>query len=81
MIDWQPSFNEIEILTENKIDDKYIKINIAIFKPEILLTRIIEMTAKGQFTNLDQAIIDDPLRETELYHFLKDYNYDYLVED
>ena len=81
IIDWQPSFNEIAILDQTKPDKEYIRVNIKIFKPEILLRKIAEMAFDGKFNNLDPASIEDQNREIETVHYLVNNQYGYLVED
>lgn len=78
IIDWQPSYNEIAILDKTFSTEEYIKVNIKIFKPEILLRKIADMAFGGKFHTLDQA---DPHRKIETVNYLVDYNYGYLVED
>lgn len=81
IIDWQPSFNEIAILDKTTSEKKYIRVNIRLFKPEILLRRIVEMAFDGKFSNLDQAYTEDPNREVETVNYLINNQYGYLVED
>lgn len=81
IIDWQPSFNEIAILDKTKPDKKYIRVNIRLFKPEILLLEIADMAFDGKFNNLDQTHTEDQNREVETVYYLVDNQYGYLVED
>lgn len=75
IVDWQPSYNEIAILDETRSDKKYVKVNIRIFKPEILLRNIADMGFAGKFNELDHN------REFETVYYLVDNYYGYLVED
>lgn len=79
IVDWLPSYNEIEIWDETQADRKYIKVNIAMIKPEILLRKIAEMTFAGRFAVLTDP--NDPKREQELINFYQNNNYAYLIED
>lgn len=81
IVDWQPSFNEIRILDKTKADNKYIRVNIAMLKPEILLRKIAEMTFAGKFYRLDNEYFEDPTREYQITNFLIKNNYGYLIED
>lgn len=81
IVDWQPSFNEIKILDKTKSDNKYIRVNIAMLKPEILLRKIAEMTFTGKFYSLDDEYLEDPTREYQITNFLIENNYGYLIED
>lgn len=81
IVDWQPSYNEIAILDKTNPDEGYIKVNIKIFKPEILLRKIADMTFEGKFRSQDQKYFQDPNREVETVNYLVNHNYKYLVED
>lgn len=82
IIDWQPSLNEIKILDESRADGEYIRVNISMFKPEILLQKIVEMTFTGKFQRLDDNFVDeDPMRENEIVNYLIHSNYSYLIDD
>lgn len=81
IIDWLPGFNEIRILDETREDKKYIRVNIAILKPEILLRKILEQTEEGKFANGTAVDPNDFSRKHEIIHFLEDNNYRYLVEE
>ena len=81
IVDWQPSYNEIALLDKTKPDEGYIKVNIKIFKPEILLRKIADMAFDGKFYSQDQEYSEDPNREVEIVNYLANYNYSYLVED
>lgn len=80
IIDWQPAMNEIWVLDKSRSDRKYVKVNIAMLKPEILLQNILDLTEAGRFEepgNLDE----DPQRKNEIINYLIQYNYQYLIED
>lgn len=81
IVDWQPSFNEISILDKTKSDKKYIRVNIKLFKPEILLRKIADMAFEGKFNNLNETYTEDPNREVETVNYLVNHQYGYLVED
>lgn len=81
IVDWQPSFNEIRILDETNSDNKYIRVNIAMLKPEILLRNIAEMTFEGKFYSFEDEYFEDPTREYQITNFLIENNYGYLIED
>ncbi len=81
IVDWQPHLNEIRVLDESRGDEEYIRVNISIFKPEILLRKIAEMTFEGKFHTLDDYYFDDPTREYEVTNYLIKNNYGYLIED
>lgn len=81
IVDWIPSYNEISILDETKEDRKYIRVNVSMVKPEILLAKIAEMTFDGKFIQHDQPIDpNDPTREHEIVRFLNTYHYGHLLE-
>ena len=77
IVDWQPGYNEILISDQTK-EEEYIKVNISIFKPIILLKKIADMTFEGKFIEDDTK---DATREYELVQFYKSYNYSFLIED
>jgi len=81
IIDWQPSLNEIKILDKTKPDREYIRVNIALFKPEILLRKIVEMAFAGKFKHSEQVDTEDPNREAETVYYLINNQYGYLVDD
>lgn len=76
IVDWKPSYNEIAILDQTNTVEEYIRVNIKIFKPEILLRKIADMAFEGKFNNLENQH-----REVETVNYLIKYNYSYLVED
>ena len=77
IVDWQPGYNEILISDQTK-EEEYIKVNISIFKPIILLKKIADMTFEGKFIEDD---IIDATKEDELVQFYKSYNYSSLIEN
>jgi len=79
--DWQPAMNEIAILDDSRLDNEYINVNISLFKPEILLEKVVEMTFDGEFYRIDHINPEDPMREHEIVNYLMNNNYGYLVED
>ena len=81
IIDWAPAFNEIAVFDETKANEGYIKVNIKLFKPEILLRKIADMAMEGKFNHLDSTHLVDQAREIETLNYLIDNNYGYLIED
>lgn len=82
IVDWLPGFNEIQILDKTRTDDRYVPVNIAMLKPEILLQTLVEMTFDERFSKVDPMPADDDLyRKHELVNFLVSNNYEYLIED
>lgn len=81
IVDWQPAFNEIRVLDETNSDNEYIRVNIAMLKPEILLRKISEMTFEGKFHSFDDEYFEDPTREYQITNYLIQNNYGYLIED
>lgn len=81
IIDWQPGYNEMKVLDESRSDMEYVRVNIAIIKPEILLRTIAEMTFEGMFPRMDDLEPEDPNREYEMVNYLVDNGYGYLVEE
>ena len=81
IVDWQPAFNEIRVLDETNLDNEYIRVNIAMLKPEILLRKIAEMTFEGKFYSFDDEYFEDPTREYQITNYLIQNNYGYLIED
>lgn len=78
IIDWRPGFNEIHVLDDAHTDEKYIKVNIAMLKPEMLLWNIGIMTLDGKF-RIDDDL--DPDRENEFMNFLNHNGYAHLAEE
>lgn len=78
IIDWRPSYNEISVLDASRADGKYIRVNIKIFKPEILLRNIADMAFESKFPTEDR---NDPYKKAETIHYIANYGYGYLVED
>jgi len=81
IIDWQPSYNEIKVLDESRTDGEYIRVSIAIIKPEIFLRKITKMTFEGRFPRMDDKEPNDPNREHEITGYLINNGYGYLVKD
>lgn len=81
IIDWRPTFNEISILDKTKEDEKFVRINIVFFKPEILIRSLADMTFEGKFQTSDKKYFEDPKRERQLVAYLVNNNYAYLIED
>lgn len=78
IIDWRPSYNEISIMDATQSEGKYIRVNIKIFKPEILLRNIADMAFEEKFSTEDR---NDPYKKAETIHYIANYGYGYLVED
>lgn len=81
IVDWEPAFNEINILDRTAPDKKYIQVNVSIFRPEILLRKIAEMTIDGKFAEFSPHFQEDPNRENQLIGFLRQYNYVHILEE
>lgn len=81
IVDWQPGYNEIKVLDESRSDVEYVRVNIAIIKPEILLRTIVEMTFEGRFSRMDDTVLEDSNREREIVNYLVNNGYGYLAED
>ena len=81
IVDWQPSFNEIAILDKSKADEKYVKINIKLFKPEILLRKIADRTFDGKMYSLNKDYLEGASKEKEIVRYLVNNNYGYLIKD
>lgn len=83
IIDWSPGHNELLLYDQTNPEEKFIPVNIAVFKPEILLRKMADMTFAGHFfgTTTGTGPTDDPYRKYELINFLIANNYGYLVED
>ena len=81
IVDWQPSFNEIKVLDESRSDVEYVRVNIVILKPEILLRTIGEMTFESKFPRTNEMESGDPYREQEIMSYLIHNGYEYLTED
>lgn len=81
IIDWRPSFNEIALLDKSRPNEKYVNINIKIYKPEILLRKISDMAFDGKFYSLDENYLEDPNREAEIVYYLVNNHYGYLIKD
>ncbi|MEG0678626.1 MAG: hypothetical protein RR439_02140 [Carnobacterium sp.] len=81
IVDWQPALNEIAILDKSRTDEKYVKINIKLFKPEILLRKIADRTFEGKLYSSDKDYLEGASKETEIVHYLVNNNYGYLIKD
>lgn len=80
IVDWKPSYNEIALLDKTRSDREYIKVNIKIFKPEILLRKIADMAFAGKFC-VQGGHSQDPYRKVETVNYIANHGYTYLVED
>lgn len=78
IIDWQPAYNEISVLDASRIDGKYIRVNIRMFKPEILLRKITDMAFDEKFKGPNA---DDPYKKAETVYYIANNGYGYLMED
>lgn len=81
IIDWRPAFKEIALLDTSRPDGKYINVNIKLFKPEILLRKLSDMTFDGKFYNPDERYKEDPYKKNQIVNFLVNNYYGYLIED
>lgn len=81
IVDWQAGMNEISLLDGTNNSQKWVKVNISMLKPEILLKKIAKKTFDGQFSATDSSSLEDPNREQELINFYHFYGYDYLLDD
>lgn len=84
---FQLGLQNIWLQDKTKPNQEFIGVNLALFKPEILIRTLTEMTINGQFPHVegvypDNSVYpDDPLRKKELTGFLIRHRYDYLIED
>lgn len=78
IIDWQPAYNEISVLDASRTDGKYIRVNIKMFKPEILLRKITDMAFDEKFKGPNA---DDPYKKAETVYYIANNGYGYLVDD
>ena len=76
--DWKPSYNEISVLDSSRLDEEYIRVNIKIFKPEILVRKMADMAIEDKFPTEDG---NGPHKKAETIHYITNYGYGYLVED
>lgn len=81
IVDWQPALNEIAILDKSRSDKKYVKINIKLFKPEILLRKIADKTFNGELYSLNKDYLEGASKETEIVRYLVNNHYGYLIKD
>lgn len=79
--DWAQGHNEIKILDKTKPDENFIRVNIAMIKPNILLRKIADMTFEGRFEYPGPIDSPDPKRQYEIVNYLAHNNYGHLVED
>ncbi len=81
IVDWLPGLNEIQLLDKTREEGDYVRVNVSIFHPEILLKQLVEMTFEGKFHNVGYFHQDqDPHREAELLSFLEQHDYGHLME-
>src|SRR5699024_10383420 len=78
---WVPLSKKIGVLDKTRTDNKYIYINFAFAKPEILLRELTEMTFSGKFNQADSSQSDDPNREQEFMDHLQTNHYGHLIEE
>ncbi len=81
IVNWYPSYNEIIIIDKTKPERERIRVNLKIFKPEILLRKIADMAFEEKFTDPIQTDPSDPHRKIETIRYIVSYHYGYLVED
>src|SRR5699024_7975748 len=81
IIDWVPLSKRIGVLDKTRIDNKYIYINFAFSKPEILLKELTEMTFSGKFNQADSSQSDDSNREQEFINHLRKNHYGHLIDE
>lgn len=84
---WQWGPGEISVQEESWSEHDFVTISCRLFKPEILITKIAEMTFSGKFLRIDgiypddSVYPDDSMREKELIRMTKHDGYYYLIED
>lgn len=78
---WAQGHNEIKISDETQPDKKFIRVNITIIKPNILLHKIADMTFAGKFEAIGDIDHPDPKRQHEIVNFLIQNGYGHLVRD
>lgn len=81
IINWKSTYNEISVLDKNQTDGKFVRINMVLFKPEILLRKIADMTFDGKFKREKETFVEDPNRELEIVNYLTNMKYGYLIKD
>ncbi len=81
IIDWQLSVHGIEVLDGTRPEQGYVNVIIGLFKPEMLLRRVAEMTFDGKFIQTDDRKNEDPQKKTDMVNFLTIAGYDYLIRD
>lgn len=78
---WKPTFNEISVLDKTNIKNEYVRVNIVLFKPEILLRTLADMTFNGNFRRSLDGNLEDLYRKEEIVAYLYNNKYGYLIED
>lgn len=84
---WQWGLGEISVQEESWSEHDFVTISCRLFKPEILITKVAEMTFAGKFSRRDGVYADDSvypndtMREKELIQCMKHDRYYYLIED
>lgn len=78
---WAQGHNEIKISDETQPDKKFIRVNIAMIKPNILMRKIADMTFSGKFEASGGIDHSDPKRQHEILNFLIQNGYGHLVKD
>ena len=81
IVNWKSTYNEMSVLDINQADEKFVRVNMKLFNPEILLREIADMTFSGKFKREKQSFVDDPYRELEIVNYLINMKYGYLIED
>ena len=78
---WAQGHNEIKISDETQPDKKFIRVNIAMIKPNILMRKIADMTFAGKFEASGGIDHSDPKRQHEILNFLVQNGYGHLLKD
>lgn len=81
IVNWKATYNEISVLDKNQADEKFVRVNMVLFKPEILLRKIADMTFHGKFKRQKDTFFKDPNRELEIVNYMVNMKYAYLIED
>lgn len=79
--DWQPFYNEIGVFDKTQPEKDYIRVNIKIFKPEILLRKIADMAVEGKFDGTSEIFLENQDRTEETINYIVNNRYGYLVDD
>lgn len=74
--DWSPSHNEILILDRKENNGQYIPVNITVFQTNILMRKLLDKAAAGDFDTMGS--IEDS--QDELIYFLRNNHYGHIVE-